>query len=99
MSHDHHDAEEHHHVGYGTYFLTWFSLLVLTAVTVTLAGFHFGKLSVLVALSVATVKAAIVLAWFMHLKYETPFFHRLLLITIVALAIFIGLTFTDTWFR
>jgi len=64
-----------------------------------MAGFHFGKLSVLVALTVATVKASIVLAWFMHLKYEAPLFHRMLFITIVALAIFIGLTFTDTLFR
>lgn len=100
MSHDHHDdTQEHEHIGYGTYILTWFSLLVLTAITVTLSGFHFGKMSVVVALLLATVKASIVLAWFMHLKYEEPIFHKMVVVTIITLAIFIGLTFTDTLFR
>jgi len=41
MSHDaghHHDEHQHEPVGYGQYFLTWFSLLGLTAITVTAAG-------------------------------------------------------------
>jgi cytochrome c oxidase subunit 4 len=60
---------------------------------------HFGSMSVLVALVIAVVKASIVLYLFMHLKYEDATFHRLLLIVIVAMSIFIGLTFTDTLFR
>lgn len=101
MSHETHEQEEHAHepVGYGSYFLTWFALLVLTAITVTAAGMHFGNASVLVALVIAMVKAAIVLYLFMHLKYEDRMFHRLLLIVIVIMAINIGLTFTDTLFR
>jgi cytochrome c oxidase subunit 4 len=101
MSHDagHHEERQHEPVGYGTYFLTWFSLLVLTAITVTAAGMHFGGLSVAVALVIAMIKASIVLYLFMHLKYEDTLFHRLLMIVIVALVIFIGLTFTDTLFR
>ncbi len=102
MSHDaNHEHDEHAHepVGYGTYFLTWFALLVLTAITVTAAGMHFGNASVLVALTIAAIKASIVLYLFMHLKYEDRTFHRLLLIVIVTLVIFIGLTFTDTLFR
>jgi cytochrome c oxidase subunit 4 len=96
-----HDHEEHAHepVGYGIYFLTWFSLLVLTAITVTAAGMHFGSMSVVVALLIAMVKAAIVLYLFMHLKYEDTLFHRLLIVVIAAMVIFIGLTFTDTLFR
>jgi cytochrome c oxidase subunit 4 len=102
MSHDAgHTHEEHQHepVGYGTYFLTWFALLALTAITVTAAGMHFGALSVTVALVIATIKAGIVLYLFMHLKYEDALFHRMLMIVIAALVIFIGLTFTDTLFR
>ena len=99
MSHDH-DQEEHHEpTGYGTYFITWFALLILTAITVTAAGFDFGSMSVTVALVIATVKVSIVLAWFMHLKYEGKLFHVMLWLTIVTLAIFIGLTFTDVLFR
>lgn len=101
MSHENHEHDEHAHepVGYGTYFLTWFALLVLTAITVTAAGMHFGNASVLVALLIAMVKATIVLYLFMHLKYESRVFHRLLMIVIVIMAINIGLTFTDTLFR
>jgi cytochrome c oxidase subunit 4 len=98
---DHEQHEEHAHepVGYGMYFLTWFSLLVLTAITVTAAGMHFGSLSVVVALFIALVKASIVLYLFMHLKYKDTLFHRLLWVVIFAMVVFIGLTFTDTLFR
>lgn len=101
MSHDagHHEEAHHEPVGYGQYFMTWFALVFLTAITVTAAGLHLGAISVLVALLIATVKASIVLWLFMHMKYEDATFHRLIAIMMVALAIFIGLTFTDTLFR
>jgi cytochrome c oxidase subunit IV len=100
MSHDvEHHEELHEPAGYGSYFLTWFALLALTALTVTAAGMHFGGMSVVVALAIAVIKASIVLYLFMHLRYEDATFHRLLLIVLAALAIFIGLTFTDTLFR
>lgn len=95
-----HEHEEHHEpAGYGGYFLTWFSLLVLTAITVTAAGMHFGSMSVVVALFIALVKASIVLWLFMHLKYEDTLFHRLVWIMIFAMVVFIGMTFTDKLFR
>ena len=101
MSHDHQDSHEHEHepVTYGTYFLTWFSLLVLTAITVAAAGMHFGSLSVTIALLIAVVKAAIVLFLFMHLKYEATLFHTMVVVVLLTLVLFIGLTFTDTLFR
>ena len=101
MSHDagHHEEAHHEPAGYGMYFMTWFALVFLTAITVTAAGLHLGAVSVLVALLIATVKASIVLWLFMHMKYEDATFHRLIIIMLVALAIFIGLTFTDTLFR
>jgi len=99
MSHDHDKATEHEPVSYGTYILTWFTLVVLTAVTVTAAGMNFGKISVLVALMIATIKASVVLMIFMHLKYETRLFKTMVWIVLITLAIFIGLTFTDTLFR
>ncbi len=102
MSHDaghEHEEQAHEPMAYGTYFITWFALLGLTALTVTAAGMHFGSGSVLVALIIAAIKASVVLFIFMHLKYEDMLFHRLLVIVIVVLTIFIGLTFTDTLFR
>lgn len=77
----------------------WLGLMVLTAITVGVTWFDFGFLNVLVAMSVATTKAALVVFFFMHLKYE----HRLLgvfvLIVFIILAIFIGFTFFDVAYR
>jgi len=95
---DEHETQ-HEPVGYGVYFLTWFSLLLLTAVTTTAAGMDFGTLSVFVALGIAAVKATIVLYLFMHLKYESKLFHVMVLLVLITLVIFIGLTFTDILFR
>lgn len=89
----------HEPVGYGVYFLTWFTLLLLTSITTTAAGLDFGGLSVFVALVIAGIKATIVLYLFMHLKYESTLFHILVFIVVVTLVIFIGLTFTDILFR
>ena len=100
MSHDHHEeTHAHEPVGYGTYFMTWFALVFLTAITVTAAGLHLGNTSVAVALIIATVKASIVLWLFMHMKYEDATFHRLILVMLGFFGIMIGLTFTDVLFR
>jgi cytochrome c oxidase subunit 4 len=89
----------HEPVGYGVYFLAWFTLLVLTAITVTAAGMSFGSFSVFVALTIAAIKATVVLLIFMHLKYESRLFHIMLGVVLFTLVLFIGLTFTDVLFR
>jgi cytochrome c oxidase subunit 4 len=90
---------EHEHSGYGVYLLTWFALLVFTAITVAVAGMQLGKLSVLTALVIASIKATIVLYFFMHLKYERPLYKTMFFVSIGALTIFIGITFFDVLFR
>jgi cytochrome c oxidase subunit 4 len=94
-----HDHSAHENTGYGIYVVTWLALLGLTAITVTVAGMAFGKLSVLVALSIAVVKASVVLAFFMHLKHEKPVFRTMLYACLITYGIFIGLTFFDPLFR
>jgi cytochrome c oxidase subunit 4 len=100
MSHDHHEeTHAHEPVGYGTYFLTWFALVFLTATTVTVAGLHLGGVSVLVALIIASIKASIVVWLFMHMKYEDRGLKLLIIVMLGFLSIMIGLTFTDILFR
>lgn len=95
-----HDQEtEREPLGYGVYFLAWFALLVLTSMTATAAGMNFGGWSVFVALVIAGIKATVVLYIFMHLRHESRLFHVMLLIVLITLVIFIGMTFTDTLFR
>ena len=75
------------------------TLLVLTALTVTAATLSWSGKSIFVALVIAACKSALVRAFFMHLRHEGKLFRLLLLITVLALTVFIGLTFTDVAFR
>jgi len=90
---------KHEPMGYGVYVLAWLTLLLLTSITTTAAGLNFGHFSVFVALVIAAIKATIVVYLFMHLKYESKLFHVMVLIVLLTLVVFIGLTFTDTLFR
>lgn len=92
---------EHQHepVSYRTFILIWVALLVLTSVTVAVSRIDLGALNIWVALGVASVKSSLVLFVFMHLKQESMLFKIGLLILLVILAVFIGLTFTDVLYR
>lgn len=93
-------TEEHAHiVPYRTFILVWIALLALTGITVAAAQVNLGALNVWVALGIATLKAALVISVFMHMKYETPLFKLALLSALAILAIFIGLTFFDVLYR
>jgi cytochrome c oxidase subunit 4 len=77
----------------------WLALLVLTGITVGVTSFDFGYLNVLVAMTVASAKALLVIFFFMHLKYENRTLGIFLLLVFVILAIFNGLTFFDVAMR
>jgi cytochrome c oxidase subunit IV len=77
----------------------WLALMVLTGITVGVTAFDFGYLNVLVAMSVASAKALLVIFFFMHLKYENRALGVFLLLVFVILAIFIGFTFFDVAMR
>ena len=83
-----------------TYVYVWVGLLMLTGMTVSVAGMGLGQLSVLVALVIAGIKSTLVLLYFMHLKYERGFLFMLIMPgTILLLVLFIGFVFTDIAFR
>ena len=91
--------EAHAPVSYRTFIIVWALLLVLTATTVAVSRIHLGPLNIWVALGIASVKSALVIFFFMHLKYERLIFKLFLLMALVTLAIFIGLTFFDVLYR
>tara|TARA_B100001248_G_scaffold262696_1_gene261034 strand:- start:5396 stop:5710 length:315 start_codon:yes stop_codon:yes gene_type:complete len=68
------EHHEHHLMSFKTHINVFVALIVLTVVTVLLSSkfglVDFGKAGLLVALLIATAKAAIVMGWFMHLKYD-----------------------------
>jgi cytochrome c oxidase subunit 4 len=47
-------------------------------------------------MGVATVKAALVALWFMHLRYDNPFYAFLFLVAIAFLGLFLSITMLDS---
>ncbi len=91
----HHEDEGHvHHTK--AYTLVWIALLILTAITVYVSYFDFGEWNIFVAMLVATIKATLVCLFFMHLKYDNKMDQVVFVSSFVFLAIFIGLTLSDT---
>jgi cytochrome c oxidase subunit 4 len=85
-----------HGPGMCSYIVVWGALILLTAMTVTVAGFNLQKIAIIVCLGIAAIKSTLVLFYFMHLRYEQRLVIKLLIpIVIATLAIFIGLTFSD----
>jgi cytochrome c oxidase subunit 4 len=89
-----------HVLNYGTYFWVWAGLIVLTGVTVSVAGMQLGRWAILLPLLIAGTKSGLVLNYFMHLRYERlPVFRVIIPLTLVVLLVFILLTFSDVAFR
>jgi cytochrome c oxidase subunit 4 len=91
--------EHHHIVSYGKLTGIWLILLALTALTVAITRVDLRGYKVLGALTIACVKSGLVIAVFMHMKYEGRLLRWLLFLALLTLAIFIGLTFFDVLYR
>ncbi|MDP3479630.1 MAG: cytochrome C oxidase subunit IV family protein [Desulfoprunum sp.] len=92
-------TEQTHILSYGKLALVLVLLLMLTGMTVAVSYVHMGFWNVPVALTIASLKASLVLLFFMHLKYEGPVIRYSFLSTVFFLAIMIGFTFWDVAFR
>ena len=78
----------------------WAALVCLTALTVTMASWDLGTISIIIVLTIAATKSVLVLLGFMHLWWEDKLVIKLLIpIVLVTLTIFIGLTYTDILYR
>lgn len=91
--------ERHPVIGYGTLVTVWLALLTLTGLTVLITRLDLGAYRVLGALAIASLKSALVIAFFMHLKYEGRLLRWLLFLALLTLAVFIGMTFLDVLYR
>lgn len=75
------------------------TLLVLTTISVVVAALELGPLSVFVALTIASIKGATVLTYFMHLKYDKPIYRIMVFGIFILFGLIIGITFIDYVFR
>lgn len=88
-----------HISSYKTLGLVLLSLLFLTGVTVGVSYVDMGFFNVPMALLVASIKATVVLLFFMHLKYEGKAIVISFTSTVIFLCIMISFTFWDVAFR
>ena len=78
----------HHHVNY---LMIFYTLIVLTVVTVAVALHRFESemINVLLALLVASIKATFVARYFMHLKFEGKLIYFIFFVPLVLTVILI----------
>jgi cytochrome c oxidase subunit IV len=95
----HSGSEEHHITSYKTYISIWILLMILTAITVFVSYVDVGIFNIVIAMSVASVKAAMVALFFMHLKFEDGITWAFALFPLGLLFLLIGMTILDTFTR
>jgi cytochrome c oxidase subunit 4 len=71
------------------------ALLVLTALTVAVSYVDLGNLNLYLALAIATLKASLVVLFFMHLFWDRPFNAMVFIGCLLFVSLFIGITLTD----
>jgi cytochrome c oxidase subunit 4 len=86
---------EHAHPTVKTFVAVWAALLVLTGLTVFAATLELGPFNAIVALGIATVKALLVLLFFMELRYSTALTKVAVISAIFFLFLLIGLSLSD----
>jgi cytochrome c oxidase subunit IV len=84
-----------HIVDKKTYFRVFAALMALLGATVVLAYIHLGELNTIAALTIAVIKATLIILYFMHVRYSS----RLLWVFVGAgffwLLILFALSFSD----
>jgi len=71
-------------------------LVLLTIVTVGATFFPTGSFEIWISLGIATVKASLVAAYFMHLRYDNPLNAVLFAFGLIFVALFLGFTMMDS---
>jgi cytochrome c oxidase subunit 4 len=84
-----------HIVSRKVYFLIFGALMVLTVLTVIVANFDLKQFNAIVALSIAVLKALLVVLYFMHVRYSSRLIWVFVAAGFIWLIIMIALTFSD----
>ncbi len=93
------DAQAHHHqhhvASVATFTITLMALLVLTMLTVAVSRFDFGGFNMVIAMMIAAMKAALVMTFFMHLKWDTAINNIVFLSSFIFLSLLFIFTLAD----
>lgn len=72
------------------------TLLALTWITVGATWLDLGPYNLWLALVIATVKASLVVLYFMHLRYDSPINAFVFIASLVFVMLFVGFALMDT---
>ena len=93
LAHEPDDGAVHAHISPTWFYVAIFlALVTLTVLTVAQSYVDLGKLNLIVVVAIASMKASLVVTFFMHLKYDNKF-NALIFVSCV---FFIGVFFTYT---
>jgi cytochrome c oxidase subunit 4 len=78
-----------------TYYLVWVALLILTFATTAVAKIDMGPFNVYIALTIAIIKATLVILFFMHVNHSEGITRVYVVAGFVWFGILLVLTLTD----
>jgi len=93
--HDAHGYGPHHVTSTKTFVNVLLALLFLTIITVAASRVDFGAANLLIAMLIASVKASLVIAIFMHVKWDTAINKVVFLGSFLFLSLLLIFTLTD----
>jgi cytochrome c oxidase subunit 4 len=89
-------AEQHRHHGKAQFFVVWGALLVMTAIEVYLTYQNLQPVRMLtILMGLSLVKAALIIGYFMHMKYEVSRMKWLTMCALVACLALMLIFFPD----
>lgn len=90
-----HDGEFSHPMPIWMLLTVFVTLLALTVLTVYQSTFNLGNVEIWLSLTIATIKAGLVIAFFMHLLWDKPLNMIIILSSLIFVALFLGFTMMD----
>jgi len=91
------DGAVHAHISPWQFYVKIFAgLVLLTLLTIGVSYVHLGKLNLVVAILISTTKAALVVTFFMHLKYDNKFNALMFISSLLFIGVFFAYTMNDT---
>lgn len=91
-------AEQHRHHGKGQFFWVWGALLVMTGIEVYLAYQNMEPIRMLtILMGLSLVKAALIISYFMHMKFEVSRMKWLTMCSLVACLALMCIFFPDAF--
>ena len=91
-------AEQHTHHSHKPFYIVWVVLLAATGIEVVLAYMQLPAIKMLtILLGLSIIKAALIILWFMHMKFETPRMRRLMMVALCVCLVLMCVFFPDAF--